>query len=41
MGATYAALLTRLERRGWHDLARPAKVPKWQKLLIAARYGLA
>ncbi len=41
MGATYAAVLARLERRGWHDLSRPAKLPKWQKLWIALRYGLA
>jgi len=40
MGATYAAILARLERRGWHDLDRPAKLPKWHKLWIALRYGL-
>ena len=38
MGATYSAILDRLERRGWVALQRPAKVPKWQKLWIAARY---
>ncbi len=38
MGATYSALLDRLERRGWTDLDRPAKLPKWQKLWIAARF---
>ncbi len=38
MGATYAAVLDRLERRGWADLDPPAKVPTWQKLWIAARY---
>ena len=38
MGATYAAILDRLERRGWTDLDRPAALPKWQKLWIAARY---
>ena len=40
MGATYAALLRRLVRRGWRDGAwRGAKVklPRWQKLAIAAR----
>ncbi|MBC7800481.1 MAG: squalene/phytoene synthase family protein, partial [Gemmatimonadaceae bacterium] len=39
MGASYNALLHRLERRGWarHD---PVHVPKWQKLLIALRYAL-
>jgi phytoene synthase len=40
MGATYAAILARLQRRGWHDLARPAKLPRWRKLWIALRYGL-
>ena len=39
MGATYLAVLSRLERRGWRDLDRPAKPPKWQKLWIAVRYG--
>ncbi len=38
MGATYSAILDRLERRGWAELDQPAKVPKWQKLWIAARY---
>ncbi len=38
MGATYAALLDRLARRGWTELDRPAKLPKWQKLWIAARF---
>jgi phytoene synthase len=41
MGATYAALLTRLERRGWHPPRPEVRVPKWHKLWIAARYGLA
>ncbi|MDA8249504.1 MAG: presqualene diphosphate synthase HpnD [Rhodospirillales bacterium] len=41
MGATYAAILARVERRGWRDLDAPAKLPKWQKLWIALRYGLA
>ena len=40
MGATYAAVLYRLERRGWRELDRPAKLPKWLKLWIAVRYGL-
>jgi phytoene synthase len=39
MGATYAAVLARLERRGWRDLDRPAKLPKWQKLWLALRHG--
>jgi phytoene synthase len=41
MGATYAALLGRLERRGWRDLDTPARLPKWQKLWLALRHGLA
>ncbi len=40
MGATYAAVLARLEQRGWERLDRPAKLPKWQKLWIALRFGL-
>jgi len=40
MGATYAALLTALERRGWMELGHLVKVAKWRKLLIAARYAL-
>ena len=39
MGASYAALLHRLERRGWTRLEQPVRVPKWQKLLIALRYA--
>ena len=40
MGATYAALLARLERRGWASLDLPAKLPRRAKLWIALRYGL-
>jgi presqualene diphosphate synthase len=40
MGATYSAILDRLERRGWQRLDVPAKLPKWQKALIAARHLL-
>jgi len=40
MGATYAAILAQLERRGWERLDQPAKLPKWRKLWIALRYGL-
>ena len=36
----YRAILTRLIRRGWRDLDAPAKVPKWQKLWYAFRYGV-
>lgn len=39
MGATYDALLRRLERRGWTRLDQPVRVPRWQKLLIALRYA--
>jgi phytoene synthase len=37
MGATYAAILDRLQRRGWQRLDEPVKLPKWQKAWIAAR----
>jgi len=40
MGATYAAILRRLERRGWQALAQPVKLSKPRKLWIALRYGL-
>ncbi len=40
MGATYSALLDRLEARGWHDLHHPVRVPKWRKLSIALRHLL-
>ena len=40
MGATYAALLRRLRRRGWTRLDQPVRVPKWEKLWIAARFAL-
>ena len=36
----YRAILTRLIRLGWRDLDAPAKVPKWQKLWYAFRYGV-
>jgi phytoene synthase len=38
MGANYAAQLALLERRGWHRLDQPVKLPKWRKLLIALRH---
>ncbi len=41
MGATYAAILRRLVRRGWARLDDAVKLPKWQKLWIVVRYGLA
>jgi phytoene synthase len=40
MGATYAAVLAGLERRGWDRLDQPAGLPKWRKLWIALRHGL-
>ena len=40
MGATYAALLARLERRGWSRLDRRTKLSRPAKLWIALRYGL-
>ena len=41
MGATYAAILTRLERRGWSPPHERVSLPAWQKLWLALRYGLA
>lgn len=40
MGATYAALLARLERSGWTHPDQRVSLPKWQKLWLALRYGL-
>jgi len=40
MGATYAAVLSRLEQRGWSRLDERAGLPGWQKLWLALRYGL-
>ncbi len=40
MGATYAAILARLEARGWHRLDQPVKLSKWAKLRIALRHLL-
>ncbi len=39
MGATYAALLWHLERRGWDHPEIAVKLPKWHKLWIVLRYG--
>jgi phytoene synthase len=41
MGATYAAILSRLERRGWSRPHERVSLPTWQKLWLALRYGLA
>jgi presqualene diphosphate synthase len=41
MGATYAAILSRLERRGWSRHDERVSLPTWQKLWLALRYGVA
>jgi presqualene diphosphate synthase len=41
MGATYAAILSRLERQGWQRPQARISLPAWQKLWLALRYGLA
>ncbi len=41
MAATYAAILARLERRGWREPGVRVSLPKVKKLWIALRYGLA
>ncbi|HET8997160.1 MAG TPA: presqualene diphosphate synthase HpnD [Acetobacteraceae bacterium] len=40
MGATYAAILSRLERSGWTHPEQRVSLPKWQKLWLALRFGL-
>jgi presqualene diphosphate synthase len=40
MGATYAAILQRLERRGWRHLEHRVSLSKWQKLRLAMRFGM-
>jgi squalene synthase HpnD len=40
MGATYAAILSRLEATGWADPTRRVGLAKWQKLWLVLRYGL-
>jgi squalene synthase HpnD len=40
MGATYAAILTRLEQSGWRDLSARVSLTKWQKVWLLLRYGL-
>ena len=39
MGATYAALLRRLQQRGWERTAERVRLPRWQMLWIALRYA--
>ena len=41
MAGTYAAVLARLERRGWGRPERAVSVPKWEKLLITVRVLLS
>jgi presqualene diphosphate synthase len=38
MGATYAAILRRIERRGWDRPGERVSLPKWEKIWIAVRY---
>lgn len=40
MGATYAAILARLEQRGWSRLDERVGLPGWEKIWLAVRYGL-
>jgi presqualene diphosphate synthase len=40
MGATYDAILSELERRGWRRLDEPVSLSKRKKLWLACRYGL-
>jgi len=40
MGATYAAILAGLERRGWVRLEVPVKLSRWAKLRLALRHLL-
>ncbi len=40
MAASYAALLGKLEQRGWTRLAEPVRVAKIRKIWIAVRYGM-
>jgi phytoene synthase len=39
MGAVYRAILQRLVKADWKQLDQPVKLPKWQKLWLAFRYG--
>ncbi len=40
MGATYDAILSALEARGWKRLDERVSLPKWRKLWLVCRYGL-
>ncbi len=39
MAASYAAILRRLERRGWSRPEQRVSLPKWEKVWIAVRYA--
>jgi phytoene synthase len=39
MGAVYRAILKRLIKADWRKPDEPVKLPKWQKLWLAFRYG--
>jgi phytoene synthase len=41
MSATYAAILSRLEHRGWSPPQERVSLPAWLKFWLALRYGLA
>lgn len=40
MGATYLAILTEMERRGWRNHAERISLPAWRKVWLALRHGL-
>ena len=40
MGATYAAILSAVEKRGWDRPRERVGIPAWRKLWILLRYGL-
>ena len=40
MGATYDAVLSALEQRGWDPPQQRVELSKWKKLWLACRYGL-
>lgn len=40
MGATYAAILTAVQRADWQDLHSRVRLSRWAKLWIFLRYGL-
>jgi len=39
MGAVYRAILEKLVEADWRRLDQPVKLPKWQKIWLAIRYG--